>query len=381
MTLNQKIRDYTESLSQKGLLRTRRVSDAQQTALMPFDSNDYLSLSTDRRITKAYQEGYAMYPSGSGGSMLLSGYHANHQAAERAFAELLAVDECILFSSGYAANLAVASLMGKINARCLIDKGVHASIYDGLGLAQVEFTRYIHNDMDDLSHKLMRTVEENVVITEGIFSMSGQIAPLSTISELCEEKRSVLLVDEAHSFGILGEQGRGAVSYYGLTQNEVPLRVLPLGKSAASQGAVVAGTTVWINALLQAARSLIYSTAPSPALSYGILKTLDVIILADDRRRRLVQLIDYFKQKINTSPLQWSVSNTPIQQLQLGCPHLALHYDKELRKAGLSCSPIRSPTVSTKQTGLRIILNFNHQEEHINTLFNTLDKIYESAHY
>ncbi|MBL7563937.1 aminotransferase class I/II-fold pyridoxal phosphate-dependent enzyme [Legionella bononiensis] len=381
MALNHKIREYTESLSQQGLLRTRRVTDSAHADLIQFDSNDYLSLITDNRIAKAYQEGYTRHPTGNGGSMVLSGYHPNHQAVERSFAELLAVDDCILFSSGYAANLAVASLMGKIKVHCLIDKGIHASIYDGLILSQVQFTRYLHNDMVDLVRKLKNRDDENVIMTEGIFSMSGQLAPLSSLSDLCDGERSVLLVDEAHSFGILGEQGRGAVAHHGLSQNEVPLRVIPFGKSFASQGALVAGKKEWINALLQAARSLIYSTAISPAFSYGLLKTLDVVVLADDRRRRLSQLIDYFRRQINSSPLHWSDSSSPIQQLQLGCPHLALHYVRELKKAGISCSPIRSPTVNIKQTGLRIILNFNHQEKHINKLFTTLDNIYDNTHH
>ncbi len=379
MSAIEKIREYTEQLRQQGLLRVRQLSEPTNSTLIHFDSNDYLSLTQDNRIAQAYQRGYNTYPSGSGASMLLSGYHPNHQAFERAFAELLQVDECILFSSGYAANLAITALLGSIKAHCIIDKSIHASVYDGLALSQASYTRYQHNDMADLSQKLTNATSNSVLLTEGIFSMSGQIASLDTISSLCSNNLA-LMVDEAHSFGILGPQGKGAVCHYGLTQKEVPLRVIPLGKAFAGQGAIVAGQKEWVHALLQAGRSVIYSTAVSPALSYGLLKTLDVLVNADDRRSKLNYLVAVFREEILKSPLQWADSNTPIQQLQLGCPHLALHYTQELKKAGFSCFAIRTPTVTIKSTGLRVILNYNHQEEQIHLFFKTLHTIYEHTH-
>lgn len=379
MTLYNKIKEYTDQLTQKGLLRSRQVTDPEELDCIQFDSNDYLSLTQDKRIAKAYQDGYTLYPSGSGSSMLLSGYHANHQALEKAFAELLNVDDCILFSSGYAANLAITALLGQLKANCFIDKGIHASIYDGLALSKVKYTRFIHNDMKDLALKLNSRTPNSVLITEGIFSMSGQIASLDHMSSICKESKSELFVDEAHSFGVIGSQGKGGVDFHSLSQNEVPLRVIPFGKTLASQGAIIAGKKEWINALLQAGRSVIYSTAISPALCYGLLKTLDIVVAADERRVYLNLLIEQCKDYIKTSPLSWMNSNTPIQQLQLGCPHLALYYAKELRKLGISCSAIRAPTVTTKTTGLRIILNYKHQPEHILKLFNSLDIIYDNT--
>lgn len=377
MTLTTTIKNYIADLNQKGLLRTRRVSSSNVPGLIHFDSNDYLSLTQDTRIAKAYQEGYKSYPSGSGGSMFLNGYHENHRAVERAFADFLAVDDCVLFSSGYSANLAVAALLGQLKANCIIDKSVHASLYDGLTLAKVPYQRYLHQDMNDLAHRLTPCSKYSALITEGMFSMSGQIAPLSVISSLCNAHGTELLVDEAHSFGVLGTNGRGSVALHQLTQQEVPLRIVPLGKAFAAQGAVVAGKEEWISALLQAGRSLIYSTAVSPALSYGLLKTLDIVIDSDDRREALNGLVDQFRACISQSPLTWSNSTTAIQQLQLGCPHLALFYAQELRKKGFACSAIRAPTVSTKATGLRIILNAHHKSEQINQLFYQLNALYE----
>lgn len=377
MHLNNKIREYTDHLEQKGLLRNRVASTLKNSSLIHFDSNDYLSLTQDKRIAKAYQQGYERFPSGSGASMLLSGYHDNHRAVERAFSELLAVDDCILFSSGYAANLAVSGLLGQLKSNCIIDKSVHASVYDGLNLAQVRFKRYLHNNLNHLCQVIKSGPDPSVLITEGIFSMSGQIAPLSAISSLCVDSKIDLIVDEAHSFGVLGTNGRGATNFHGLTQNEVPLRVIPLGKAYAAQGALVAGQKEWIDALLQAGRSIIYSTAMSPAFSYGLLKTLDIVVASDERRSKIMELIQNFRECIRLSSLQWVDSITPIQQLQLGCPHLALYYSQELIKRGFVCSAIRAPTVTTKATGLRIILNFNHTPMQIEQLFNELNVIYE----
>lgn len=376
MALSEQIKSYTAHLSDQGLLRSRTVT---KPGLIHFDSNDYLSLATDKDLAKFYQTAYSSYATGSGGSMMLNGYHANHQAAERAFAQWLDVDACILFPSGYAANLALTSLLGQLKAHCFIDKGVHASVYDGLRMAQVPFTRYLHNDVENLIKKITTVKEDKALITEGIFSMSGQQAPLARINLACKKYQVDCLVDEAHSIGVLGDEGKGAVAQHKLSQKEVPLRMLAFGKAFASQGALIAGQSLWINALLQAARSLIYSTSMSPCLSYGLLKTLEVVSKADDRRLKLNTLIHHFKHCISNSPLSWSHSHSAIQQLQLGCPKLAVYYAQQLINDGFSCSAVRAPTVSAKASGLRILINYQHQTEHITQLINNIHKIYENT--
>lgn len=380
MTLNQKIKEYTTNLSRQGLLRTRSISN-RKNGFVYFDSNDYLSLTQDKRIMSAYAKAYQQHPSGSGASMLLSGYHPNHQALERAFAELLQVDSCILCSSGYVANLAVTALLGRLQSSCIIDKAVHASIYDGLALSQTAYTRYSHNNLDDLAKKINTNPLCSVVITEGIFSMSGQKAPLGKISALCRPHEMPLIVDEAHSFGVTGRQGAGLVSLHGLSQKEVPLRIIPLGKACAGHGAIIAGQGGWVEAILQAGRSLIYSTSVSPALSAGLLYTLSIVMESEDRRARLNELIAAFKEQTNKSDLDWADSDTAIQQLRLACPHRALYYAQALKERGFFCSAIRAPTVTLKATGLRIILNYQHTSEQIKQLFTHLRSIDESAHY
>jgi 8-amino-7-oxononanoate synthase len=368
--LTKALRQYAQSIQSEGLYRQRQVHDDALQGIN-FSSNDYLSLASHPLIKKAYLRGYKHYPAGSGGSMVVCGYHANHQALERAFSEALGVDDSVLFTSGYAANLSVIGLLRQFDAHILIDKSSHASIYDGLQLAGAQYTRYRHNDIAHLKLKMRQAPIHQVIMTESIFSMSGQAAPLKAMAKLGQD----LLVDEAHAFGVVGAEGLGGVIQHQLTQANVPLRIIPLGKSFAASGAIIAGQSAWIEALLQTARPYIYSTGISPAAAYGLTETLDVLRGADERRQKLVDLVQYFRHAISNSELTWRDSSTPIQQLQLGSPHMALHYAKKLREQSIVCLPMRPPTVSQKETGLRIIINYHHNEYHIDKLFNVLHSI------
>lgn len=370
--LSHKLKQHLEMLIKQGLHRHRQISAE---GMLNFSSNDYLSLASDPNIKKAYQRGFERYACGSGGASLVCGYHNAHQSLEKAFTEALKVDDCVLFSSGYAANLSVIYLLATFNSHILLDKGIHASIYDGLNVTGVQYSRYLHNNLADLATKLQKLPKNTVVMTESIFSMSGQCAPLAEISRLGQQFQHELFVDEAHAFGLRGHQGLGAVVEHQLTQNEVPLRVIPLGKAYAASGAIVAGQKDWIDALLQSARPYIYSTALSPAIAYGLLETLDIIRAADDRRAKLVDLIAYFRGAIAGSPLQWRDSSSAIQQLQLNCPHRALDYAKKLRERSINCIAMRQPTVSKQETGLRILLNYHHQEEQIDHLLECLHQL------
>ena len=372
--LTNKLEHYTAELVRQGLHRQRQVDDPDEDVIH-FSRNDYLSLATNLRIKKAYQQGFKRYPTGSGGSMVVCGYHGAHKALERAFADALGVDDCILFSSGYAANLSVIGLLARLDVHVLVDKRVHASIYDGLQSTGASYTRYLHNHLGDLSEKMKGVPQDTVLMTEGLFSMSGQFAPLAEIAQLAQQDLQGLIVDEAHSFGLVGQQGMGAVSQYQLTQDVVPLRVIPFGKAFAAFGAIVAGHRTWIDALLQSARPYIYSTAFSPAFAHGLLETLEVVRGADEQRRKLRELVRYFRAAIDNSPLTWSDSHSPVQQLRLGCPQRALYFTERLRESSIVCLPMRQPTVSKQETGLRVILNDHHQPEHIDFLFKCLHQI------
>lgn len=368
--LTSQLQQHALLREQQGLHRQRQIACFDK-HMIHFSSNDYLSLATDERVKRAYQAGFTEHPVGSGGSMVVCGYHAAHSTLEKAFAQALQVDDCLLFSSGYAANLSVVSLLAQMNTSLLIDKAVHASIYDGLKLSGATYQRYLHNDLSDLAKKLDTQSTNSVVMTESVFSMSGQRAPLTDIAKLTNAAQIDLLVDEAHAFGVFGPDGLGGVMEAGLTQKDVPLRVIPLGKAVGASGAIVAGHGVWIDALLQM-RPAVYSTSMSPAYAHGLLETFDIIRHADSRRKKLTDLVHYFRDAISHSPLQWRDSWSPIQQLQLGCPHKATAMTARLLEQSIICLPMRQPTVNKEETGLRVILNYQHEPEQIDLLFHCL---------
>lgn len=363
-----------DEIKNSGLYRKRcKVNDS----LLNFCSNDYLSLSSMPIVKKAFQQGIDLYPVGSGGSIVISGYHNIHQELESEFIKALDVESALLFSSGYAANLSIGNFLKQIDAKILIDKNIHASIYDGLHLSNAKYTRYFHNDLNNLSQKvnLFDKNDLKIIITESIFSMSGAISPLLEIVEKNLDNNSVLIVDEAHAFGIVGQEGLGGIKHEKLTLKQVPLRIIPFGKAMSASGAIVAGDKIWVDALLQYARPFIYSTALSPAYTYGLLKTFEILRKVDDRRKHLANIIKYFRDMIQKSNLKWSKSFTHIQLLQLGCPFKAQTYAEKLNAKGIFCMPLRQPTVNKQETGLRIVLNYNHQPEHIDYLFQCLEEI------
>lgn len=367
--LTQQLHNYVAQLKQTGLHRKRQVFEKN---VLSFSSNDYLSLTNHPKVKQAYQTAFVTNPVGGGGSMVVCGYHEAHRALEKAFANALQVDDCLVFSSGFAANLCLVNLFKRLNAPILMDKEVHASIYEGIALSEADYVRYHPHDLTDAAAKMSQMPEQSVVLTESIFSMSGDKTPLKVLNQLVKSHSLKLFVDEAHAFGVVGPEGLGSVKEAQLSQVDVPLRVIPFGKGMGAHGAIVAGLGLWIDALLQSARPFIYSTALSPAFAHGLLETLTILRASDDRRAKLSFLVQYFRQAIQQSPLTWRDSETPIQQLQLGCPLRALSYASRLQEHGILCLPMRQPTVTKKETGLRIILNYDHQPEDIDKLFQCL---------
>lgn len=364
MTFIALLQMQKKHLVEQGLYRIKKVCN--NSLVSNFSRNDYLSMAADKRVRAAYVQGFNRYPAGSSGSVVLSGYHRVHQQLESDFAQLLNVDAALLFNSGYSANLSVINLLAQFKVPLWIDKAIHASIYDGLKQTGALYQRYLHDNLADLAAKMGTT--EQVVLTEALFSMSGQQPNLAKLSRLCEPSRSICVVDEAHSFGVVGPQGLGAVAQYQLSQHQVPLRMISFGKALCAQGAVVVGDKLWIDALFQAARALRYSTSLSPALTWGVGQSLALLVQADDKRQMLVDNINYFNHITSHSPLIWQNSQSPIQQLQLGCPHLALNLAQHLLTHGIFCLAIQPPTVPRKASGLRISLNANHTQREINSL-------------
>lgn len=372
--INALLADKISCLVKKGLYRKPGCCDD---FAYNFSSNDYLSLGYEHDFRQAFIEGLQKYPPGSGGSLYVSGYKDIHQQLETAFCQLLDCDAALLFPSGYSANLAIAAVTAFTGLKPIVDKSIHASFYDGFKLANINFTRFHHNNCEHLQEKLLQ-FPQGIVFTEGIFSMSGAIPPLDKIGALA--KNNAVIVDESHSFGVFGKKGLGSVSYFGLEQAQVPLRVISFGKALCSQGAIVVGQKLWIEALYQTGAANRYSTALSPATAYGILANLPRIIGADERRAGLAENIRYFRSQINQSRFIWRSSESPIQQLQLGCPNKAIMLASFLTKRGIQCLAVRQPTVNYKETGLRLVLNYRHTRADIAQFFSTLEEAYDSLY-
>ncbi len=374
MKLERSLKDFLKTLDQKGILRARSLNtlDSSKPQLC-FCSNDYLGLSHLTDIREFYRDGFQQFATGSGASSLIAGYHPVHKALEEDFCTALNCEAGLLFSSGYTANLGVMALLGRLQINTMIDKAVHASMYDGLKLSSAKFSRYPHQDSEVLRKKI---VPNSTVVTEGVFSMSGYQPDLRSIADIAASNDSVLFVDEAHSFGIIGDEGLGSIHHSGLGEQNVPLRIIPFGKSFAAMGAIVLGKKEWVEVLLQVARSCIYSTAISPAVAHGIRKSLQFIRGADEQRTHLAALVEYFQNRRKESGFDWLPSNTPIQRIKIGGYKQASLIHQHLQNSGVNTQLIRYPTVSVPETGLRICLTANHSFNTVDRLFDALEAVY-----
>lgn len=369
--LNEDLNNYLNAIKKKGLYRKRKIIKGDKPII--FNSNDYLGMSRAPDIKSAYIQGAKRCSVGSLGSMYMCGYHQRHQVVEEAFSRVLKVERSMLFTSGYMANLAITMLLGQMPWQVFIDKQIHASIYDGLKISGLRFSRFLHNNVQDLEKKISSFDNKKIILTESLFSMSGQKAPLESFATVGEYHNAGLIVDEAHAFGVFGEQGLGLTFKQERLLRQMPLRVISLGKAFASSGAIIAGDALWIESLEQCARSLIYSTAISPATAYGLEYTLDKICQAGKARQKLKRLVYHFNCKRKESAFHWQESQSQIQRLYLGCSHKAIQLSQYLYSKGVICSAVRPPTVALKESGLRIVLRADHSVEDIDAFFEAIE--------
>jgi 8-amino-7-oxononanoate synthase len=417
-----KLHTELDSRATQGLLRRRRTLSTPQGVRITVDgkpylsfcSNDYLGLANHPQLIAALQQGAQQFGVGSGASHLVSGHFDAHQQFEQAFAEFVGKPAAMSFSTGYMANLGVVQALVGRGDTVFADKLNHASLNDAMQLSRAEVKRYRHNDMAHLGELLSQTQSgRKLIITDAVFSMDGDIAPVSELLELCEKYDAWLLLDDAHGFGVLGEKGRGVMSHCKsplaplcqsgefpwLVNNSViptapitPLckggqggdlnspRIIymaTLGKAAGVAGACVAAEQVVIDTLLQNARSYIYTTASPPALSVALMTSLRLIRDEDWRRERLQQLIAQLKN--GTQDLPWTMmeSETPIQPLLVGSNEAALALSEGLRARGIWVAAIRPPTVPQGTARLRITLSAAHKKKDVTEL---LEALHELAH-
>src|SRR5216684_2781709 len=339
-----------EELRRAGLMRNRLTLESAQGPRIRIDgrehlafcSNDYLGLAADARIVAAVVKAVQRYGVGSGASHLVTGHSVAHDRL-------------------------VTALAGREDA-VFSDALNHASLIDGIRLSRAQLVRFAHCDVNALGRALEQSqARSRFVVTEGVFSMDGDIAPLPAILELCERFDAWLLVDDAHGFGVLGAEGRGVLEHFGIASPRI-IYVGTLGKAAGVSGAFVAGAATVVETVLQRARSYIYTTASPPFLAAAVEASLTIIREETWRRRRLSALIDLLKRGLRGSHARLSPSDTPIQPLIIGGNADAVRASQALREHGIIVPAIRPPTVPEGTARLRISLSSAHNEADVEGL-------------
>jgi len=350
------------------------VVDGQR--LLAFCSNDYLGLANHPEVIAAWQAGAERWGVGGGASHLVVGHSTPHHQVEEALAELTGRPRALLFSTGYMANLgAITALVGQGDT-VLQDRLNHASLLDGGLLSGARFNRYLHNDAASLASRLDKAAGNTLVVTDGVFSMDGDLADLPALADVARARGAWLMVDDAHGLGTLGAQGGGIVEHFGLGVDDVPVLIGTLGKACGTAGAFVAGSEELIEALVQFARPYIYTTSQPPALACATLKSLELLRRETWRREHLAALILQFREGAQQIGLALMDSPTPIQPIMIGDSAQALRLSRMLRERGLLVTAIRPPTVPVGSARLRVTLSAAHSEAQVQLLLNALAECY-----
>jgi len=336
-----------------------------------FCSNDYLGLADHPVISAALSQAASEVGTGSGAAHLISGHHREHEALEAELADWLGRPRALLFSTGYMANMGVINALAEPGDTVYEDVLNHASLLDGGWLSRGRMQRYAHGDVAALDAALAQTSGRALIATDAVFSMDGDLAPLPALAELAARRDALLVVDDAHGFGVLGN-GPGSVAHFGLTPDQVPVYIGTLGKALGTFGAFVAGSETLIDYLIQRARTYIYTTAPPPALAAATRAALGLARHDTWRREHLVDLVARFRDGARRLGLPLMASDTPIQPLWVGDAARAMALGAALLEAGYWVTPIRPPTVPPGTARLRITLTAAHTPAQVEGLLGAL---------
>lgn len=378
--------DFSEELAAldaQALRRRRRVVESpcapemvvDGRTLLAFCSNDYLGLASDPALIAAAQEGARLYGVGSGASPLINGHMAPHALLEKRLAEFAGFERALIFSTGYLANLGVVPALAGRGDAIFSDRLNHASLIDAARLARAELNVYPHCDLSALEAALTASqAKRKLIVTDAVFSMDGDIAPLPEILALAERRNAWLLVDDAHGFGLLGPQGRGAAAHFGISSPRL-LVMGTLGKAAGAAGAFVAGAENAVEWILQKARTYIFSTAEPALIAHALLTSLDLIEQGDSRRAHLTDLIAQLRGSLKLKRWKLLPSETAIQPLVIGDNAETMAVAGKLFERGLWVPGIRPPTVPGGTARLRITLSAAHTEAQVARLVETLNEL------
>lgn len=383
------MRDWAAKLDQRrrqGLYRERRLLSSPQgpqvilegQPCLNFCSNDYLGLANHPQVAESMREAIERVGAGGGASHLVCGHHQAHHDLEQALARFTGREAALLFSTGYMANLGVISALAGRGDLILQDRLNHASLLDGAVLSRSRMQRYAHADVAALETLLQRSSESDAsgcqrfVVTDGVFSMDGDVAPLPEIAAVAQQHDALLIVDDAHGFGALGQGGGGVAEHFGLSSRALPLLVGTLGKAFGTAGAFVAGPQVLIDYLVQFARSYIYTTSMPPAVAAATLTSLDICEAENWRREHLNRLIDRFRREAAALGYSLMASETPIQPILVGDSRMASRFSQALLARGIVISAIRPPTVPEGSARLRVTFTAGHSDQDLDQLLDAL---------
>jgi 8-amino-7-oxononanoate synthase len=378
------LRERLADIERQGLYRRRKIMDTPQGVevvidgrrLVNFCSNDYLGLANHPDIVAALRYGAGLYGAGSGAAHLVCGHSRTHHALEEELAEFTGRERALLFSNGYMANLGVISALAGRGDTVFEDRLNHASLLDGALLSGARLKRYAHADPKALWSELAGCPSRTkLIVSDGVFSMDGDVAPVAELAEVARQQGAWLMIDDAHGLGVLGEKGQGTLDRFGLGQNDVPVLVGTLGKAFGTFGAFVAGGEELIEFLIQRARTYIYTTALPSAVAEATRAALRLVREESWRREHLGRLVARFRADAEQLGLRLMASRTPIQPVVLGANEGALRASQALLEAGFLVSAIRPPTVPAGTARLRITFTAAHTEAHVDRLLDALGSL------
>lgn len=379
--LANRLHRLRERAAGDGRLRRRTINGpVLNNNMVDFRRNDYLGLANHPAVKSAFIQGADSYGLGSKGSPLLNGYTQAHQELEQAVAEFTGRESALLFNSGYQANLAVMTALAGRHDRIIADKQVHASITDGCLLSRASFSRYEHQNLEHL-HRLINQHHNGMAfgVTESVFSMSGELTRADEFCRTLQHNNGAAIIDDAHGFGVLGDHGAGVTDYYQL-RDQPDVLILPLGKAFGSMGAIVVGSDLLIDTLVNYARPYIYSTAIAPAIAEAGITNLELIKSSHNERRHLRQLSCYFNQAAEENELKLASHDlTPIKAIIIGDNRLTMQTACELAANNILVSAIRPPTVKDGSALIRISLNSCHQFRDIDKLIEVIANVQEQV--
>ena len=382
------IRSDLAKIKSKHLYRKLKVIDSVKKNkilvdgqwLVNFASNDYLGLSQNKKIQQAIIQGIREFGAGAGASHLVSGHFSCHDEVERKLAKLLGFEKSLFFSSGYMANMAVIGGLIKRGDAVFCDKLNHASLNDAAVLSRAKGYRFNHLDLSSLERQIKRSEEKNKwIISDGVFSMDGDIADIDGLLGLCHKYNAYLFIDDAHGYGVLGNNGQGIFEQnnqkmWSKKDLSRVIYMITLGKSVGVSGAMVSAKKNIVDLLVQKSKPYIYTTASIPALAKGVSASLDLIFHGQMLRKKLKRNIELFRYSIKNKDLLLD-SITAIQPLMIGNANKALRIAEALKKSGLYVPAIRPPTVPMNTSRLRVSLSASHKRADILHLSNIINQV------